>query len=174
MITILTYIALTCGCILVVLLTLSLISGLDLDLDLDFDADADSGGLGVVKGALTFFSLGSWVAKLFLVSQLDPVIAFTLGAAAGAVGVWVLSLLLKFMLSQQSNVNWSVEDALMEEGTVYLRIPPSGEGIVNISVKGTNRELKARSTATTEIATGTPVRVEDIHPSGSVLVAPIT
>lgn len=176
MITILTYIALTCGIILVTLLVLSIISGLELDFDFDFDfgdADADvdgGGGLGVIKGVLAFFSLGSWVVKLFLISQVDPVLAFVGGAAAGAVGVWVLSMILKFLLSQQSNVNWSVEDALMEQGTVYLKIPAEGEGIVHIPVRGRKRELKARSGDNKEIPTGTPVIVEDLGPDGTVVV----
>jgi hypothetical protein len=178
MITILTYIALTCGVILVTLLVLSIISGLELDFDVDFDfgdADVDvdgGGGLGVIKGVLAFFSLGSWVVKLFLISQVDPVLAFVGGAAAGAVGVYVLSLILRFLLSQQANVNWSVEDALMEEGTVYLKIPAKGEGIVQIPVKGRQRELKARSADNKEIPTGTPVIVEDLGPDGSIVVTP--
>ncbi|MEM6772725.1 MAG: hypothetical protein AAF597_19255 [Bacteroidota bacterium] len=176
MITILTYIALISGGILVLLLLLSLLSGLDLDLDLHLDGDVDvdgGGGLGAVKGALTFFSIGSWVARLFIISQLDPVVAFTLGAAAGAVGVYILSLILKFLLSQQANVNWSVEDALMEEGTVYLRIPADGQGIVNVTVKGTKRELKARAKGGQDIPTGAPVRVEDLHADGTVIVSPM-
>ena len=178
MITILTYIALTCGVILVTLLVLSIISGLELDFDVDFDlgdgdADVDGGGgLGLIKGVLAFFSLGSWVVKLFLISQVDPVLAFVGGAAAGAVGVWVLSLILKFLLSQQANVNWSPEDALMEQGTVYLKIPAKGEGIVHIPVRGRKRELKARSADEKEIPTGTPVIVEDLGPDGTIVVIP--
>jgi len=178
MITILTYIALTCGVILVTLLVLSIISGLELDFDVDFDlgdgdADVDGGGgLGVIKGVLAFFSLGSWVVKLFLISQVDPVLAFVGGAAAGAVGVWVLSMILKFLLSQQANVNWSPEDALMEQGTVYLKIPAKGEGIVHIPVRGRKRELKARSADEKEIPTGTPVIVEDLGPDGTIVVIP--
>ncbi|MEL7160041.1 MAG: hypothetical protein AAFN92_04730 [Bacteroidota bacterium] len=171
MITLLTYIALISGCILVALLILSLISGLDLDLDVDTHVDADGGGgLGMVKGALTFVSLGSWVAKLFIVSQLDPVIAFTLGAAAGAVGVWVLSLILKFLLSQQSNVNWSAADALMKQGTVYLTIPAGGQGIVNVNVNGASREFKARAAAGETLPTGTAILVDDYHEDGTVTV----
>ncbi|MEO0732358.1 MAG: hypothetical protein AAFZ52_05960 [Bacteroidota bacterium] len=169
MITLLTYIALISGCVLVALLILSLVSGLDLDMDVDVDTDG-GGGLGMVKGALTFVSIGSWVAKLFIVSRLDPVVAFTLGAAAGAVGVWVLSLILKFLLSQQSNVNWSAEDALMKPGTVYLKIPAGGEGIVNVTVNGARRELKARSAAGEELPTGTSILVDDYTEDGTVVV----
>ncbi|TXF90358.1 hypothetical protein FUA23_06090 [Neolewinella aurantiaca] len=166
MILILTYIALICGGLLLVLLLLSIIGGLDLDLDVDSD------GLGTMKSVLTFFSIGSWVVRLVLISEANPVLAFVVGAAAGAVGVYLLSLILKFLLSQQANVNWTVHDAIMEKGTVYLRIPAGGEGIVRVNVKGTKRELKARSVATEDIPTGAPIVVDEIGGDGIVVVSP--
>jgi len=169
MILILTYIALICGGLLLLLLLLSILGGLDLDLDLDVDAD----GLGAVKSVLTFFSIGAWVVRLVLISEANPVLAFVVGAAAGAVGVYVLSLILKFLLSQQSNVNWSVHDAIMEQGTVYLRIPAGGEGLVRVNVKGTKRELKARSNATEDIPTGAPIVVDEIDEDGVVRVSSV-
>lgn len=168
MITILTYVALTSGGILILLLLLSLISGLDLDLDFDFDA----GGLGMVKGVLTFFAVGAWVVRLVLLTEANPLMAFLVGAAAGAVGVYLLSLLLKFLLSQQEFVNWSVEDAIMEQGTVYLRIPAGGEGLVQVTVAGAKRELKARSLLEEDIPTGAAITVDQIGEDGIVVVSP--
>ena len=169
MIIILTYIALISGGILVLLLLLSLLSGLDLDLDFDTDA---GGGLGAVKGVLTFFSVGAWVVRLVLLTETNPVLAFIVGGAAGAVGVWILSLILKLLLSQQINVNWSPDEAIMEQGTVYLRIPAGGEGIVRVTIKGTKRELKARSEATEDIPTGASVQVDSVAANGVVTVRP--
>lgn len=170
MIVILTYIALISGGILVLLLLLSLLSGLDLDLDFDTDA---GGGLGAVKGFLTFFAVGAWVVRLVLLTETNPVLAFIVGGAAGAVGVWILSLILKLLLSQQINVNWSADEAIMERGTVYLRIPAGGEGIVKVNIKGTNRELKARSEATEDIPTGASVQVDGVAADGIVTVSPV-
>ncbi len=168
MISILTYIALTCAAILVLLLLLSIISGLDLDLDMS-GADA-AGGLGPVKGLLAFLALGAWVVRLFLLSRTDPWLAFLAGTAAGLAGVWLLSWMLRFLLSQQSNVNWSVADALLVEGTVYLKIPADGEGIVRIPVGGTYRELKARASNQQEIPTGARIIVSDLAADGILLV----
>ncbi len=169
MITILSYVALTAGGILILLLLLSLLSGLDLDLDVDTDA---GGGLGAVKSVLTFFAVGAWVVRLVLLTEANPITAFLVGGLAGAVGVWILSLLLKFLLSQQAYVNWSLEDAIMEQGTVYLRIPAAGEGLVQVSVKGTKRELKARSLLEEDIPTGASIVVDDIGADGVVVVSP--
>ena len=173
MLTLLFYVSLTCGTILVALLLLSLLSGLDLDFDFDTDIDPDAGGLGVVKSVLTFFSIGAWVVRLVLLSSDDPVRAFLIGAAAGAVGVYILSLLLRFLLSQQENVNWSITDAVREQGTVYLRIPAGGEGLVRVRVAGTQREFKARSAATEDIPTGASVVVDQVVADGILLVHPV-
>ena len=81
MITILSYVALTAGGVLILLLVLSLVSGLDLDLDFDTDAD----GLGALKGVLTFLAVGAWVVRLVLLTEANPVLAFLVGAGAGAV-----------------------------------------------------------------------------------------
>lgn len=161
MLEILNYIAFFTGGLLVLLLLLSLVGGLDLDLDVDFDA----GGLGVVKTVLTFVSIGSWTTKAFLATQQNPVLAFVVGAVAGAVAVFIVSQFLRFLLRQQSNVNYSPAEALAERGKVYVPIPAGGEGVVNVRIRGTKREMKARSSDGTAIKTGTPVIVEDVDSS---------
>lgn len=161
MLEILNYIALITGGLLVLLLLLSLLGGIDLDLDFDFDADA--GGLGVFKSVLTFLSIGSWTAKVYLATQADPTFALIAGAAAGAVAVWVLSMVLRLLLRQQSNVNFTPAEALAERGKVYLPIPADGEGVVSVRIRGTLRELKARSSDGLRLNTGTTVIVEDVE-----------
>ena len=167
MILLLTYIAAICGGVLVLLLLLSLISGLDLDFDLDVDAD---GGYGYLKGALTFFTFSAWTARILLISQANPVLAFVLGGVAGAVAVWIMSLVVRFLLSQQEEVNWSPAEALLEQGKVYLRIPAGGEGIVQVTVRGRKREMKARSRADEDIPTGASVVVEEVDATGLAYV----
>lgn len=169
MILILTYVALISGGLLVALLLLSLLGGLDLDVDFDFDAD---GGFGAVKSVLTFVSVGAWVVRLVLLTETNPVLAFVVGAAAGAVAVWLMSLLLRFLLSQQEEVNWSPAEALLEPGKVYLRIPAGGEGIVQVTVRGTKREMKARSRSEEDIPTGASIVVEEVDPTGFAYVRP--
>jgi hypothetical protein len=175
MIVVLTYISLICGGLLVLILLMGIVGGLDLDFDLDFDSGADQTdvgiGVGVVKGGLIFLSIGSWVVKLLLLASANPVLAIVSGAAAGAVSVYLMSYILSWMLGYEENVNWKPEDALMQSGRVYLRIPAGGEGIVNINVKGGMRELKARSTDGGDIPTGTPVFVDDLTSEGVVLVS---
>ena len=163
MIVALTYISLIAGGLLVALLLLSLIGGLELDFDFDAPVDADAGGIGILKGGLTFISIGSWVIKLVLVSSANPTLAFTAGIIAGLVAVLVMAAFLRLLLKQQEVTNWNPSDALFKTGKVYLRIPASGTGIIHIIINGAQRELKARSKDGELIATGASILVEDVE-----------
>ncbi len=164
MIEILTWTSIFAGGILVLLLLLSLLGGLDMDIDIgDTEVDADSGGLGLIKGFLTFVSVGSWVIKVLLATNKSPVIAISIGIISGLFALWILNYLLRLLMKNESNVNWKMEDALFQKGEVYLRVPAEeGNGIVHVRVNGVNRELKALSYDSKEIKTGSPITVMDI------------
>ncbi len=165
MIELLTWISIISGAILIILLLLSLLGGLELDIDLgaDTDVDVDTGNIGIVKGLLTFLSVGSWVVKLVLAIDQNPIVAFGGGLVAGLIAVFLLNALLRFFLNNQADVNWSNDDAIYKEGKVYLKIPANdGQGIVQVQVKGAVRELKAKTNSNEDIPTGTMVLVEDV------------
>ncbi|MGB3798622.1 MAG: hypothetical protein WA952_02340 [Lewinella sp.] len=177
MITVLTYLSLIAGGLLLLLLLVGIVGGIDLDIDVDADVDGDAapgmGGVGIVKGGLTFLSIGSWTMRLMLITSSNPLLSLVAGIAAGAVAVYLLSLVVSWLLSQEANVNWQAEDALQRSGTVYLRIPTGGEGIVRVEIKGGLRELKARSAQRTEIPTGSKITVEECAEDGVLLVRPL-
>lgn len=174
MITVLTYTAIICGGLLTLILLAGILGGIDLDTDLDApDADGGVGGVGIVKGGLTFFSIGSWTARVMLLSSANPWLSILLGAAAGAVAVGLLSLLLKFLLDQEENVNFTAEDAVRQSGKVYLRIPATGRGIVHVHVRGGMREFPARSQDREEIPTGTEIEVAHLGSDGVLEVRPL-
>lgn len=165
MIELLTWISLISGGVLILLLLLSLLGGLELDLDLggDVDTDMNSGDLGIIKGLLTFLSIGCWVIKLVLAVDQNPIFALAIGIVAGLVAVYLLNLMLRLLLRNQSEVNWKSEDAIYKEAKVYLKIPArKGYGIIHVNINGAVRELKAKTINKKEIATGEKVLVEDI------------
>ena len=163
MIDILTWISIITGGILILLLILSVLGGLDLDLDLgDTEIEADGGGLGILKGALTFVSVGSWVIKIMMTMEHHPGLAILVGVLVGGLAFWLLNYLLRVLLRNEENVNWKFSDAMMENGEVYLKIPAEGTGLVYVEVNGARRELKARSSDGKEIPTGTDIIVVDI------------
>lgn len=163
MIAILTWISIISGGILLLLLLLSLIGGMDFDFDLgDTDVDAGGGGIGIVKGVLTFVSSSTWVIKLVIAIEDNPVKAFGIGIGVGLMAVFILHMILKLLMKQQVNVNWSANDAIFKEGKVYLRIPGEGQGIIKVNINGAIRELKAASQEKTEIPTGAQITVHEV------------
>ncbi len=167
MITTLTYVSLFTGGILVLLLLLSLLGVLDLDLDIgggDTDIDSDAGGIGLIKGILTFVSVSSWVMKILLHANKGIALVLGIGMLAGLLAFLMLNYLLKLLLSNTENVNWELDDALYGEGSVYLKVPAgAGSGIVNLEVKGVTRELKAKTSSKEDLPTGATIRVIGIE-----------
>ena len=162
MIAILTWVSIIAGGILVLLLLLSLLGGLDIDVDIETgggDTDTSAGGIGLMKGALTFISVSSWVMKVLMLGQQGKALSITTGVLSGILAFALLNYLLKFLLKNEENVNWKMSDALFQRGTTYLRIPIDGEGIVQVDIKGTSRELKAKSKSGKEIKTGESIIV---------------
>ena len=170
MITVLTWISIISGGLLILLLLLSLFSGLDFDFDVESpEMDSDAGGLGIFKGMLTFVSVSSWVIKVLLVTDKHPIIAISIGILLGLLALALLSYLIRILLRNDKNVNWDIEDALFAFGTVYLKIPgEDGIGLVNVDVKGATREMKAKSHDGQEIPTGDAIQV--IRVDGDIVI----
>lgn len=165
MVDILTYISLITGGFLVLLLLLSILGGLDLELDVGSgDVDADTGGgLGIIKGFLTFVSVSSWMIKVLLAAKKNAGIAVAIGIFCGILAFVALNYLLRILIKNDTNVNWEMDDALFKNGKVYLRVPgEEGSGLVHVDINGVNRELKAKSFDNSTIATGEAITVMDI------------
>ncbi len=164
MITVLTWVSIIAGGILVLLLLLSLLGGLDIDVDIETgggDVDTSAGGIGLVKGGLTFLSIGSWVMKILMLNNNGKTISITAGIFSGIIAFAILNYIFKLFLNNQENVNWEVSDSLFQKGKTYLKIPRGGEGIVLVDIRGTSRELKAKSKNGKEIKTGESIVVVD-------------
>ena len=165
MITILTYISIITGGLLIILMLISLIGGMDLDLDIgDGDVDMDSSGsLGIVKSFLTFVSVSTWVLKILAATSTSIWVAVVVALVSGLAALMLLTWIFKAMLRNQSNVNYSLDDSLFMEGKVYLKLPSDGNtGIIHVNIKGASREMKAVSTDGEEIETGAVVMVQEI------------
>ncbi len=155
------------GGILVAMLLLSLVSGLDLDIDF---GDGDDGG-GIIKPTLVFFSVGAYIVRGFLMAESNPMVALAAGIISGSIAVFILSLVLKWILSQQENVNWSKSDALYKKGKTYLKIPADGSGLIQVEINGVIREFKAKTNDASDIPTGTEIQVEKIDGEEVIVTA---
>ena len=113
---------------------------------------------GLVGLALSYQS--KWPATLSIVGAL----------AAGVFSVWVIGKLMGAMIRLQSEGTLDIRNAVGQEGTVYLTIPATGKGIVQITVQDSLRELTAVSLDKIEIKTGERVVVEDVTGGNTLVV----
>lgn len=149
-----------CGVTLMIMLLFSILSGSDLDIDLE--SDTDSEGFGIVKSILTFVAISSLTIRaVTLHSTWSWVYAIITGIAAGAVAVFILILLFRFLLGQQEDGSWKMWQAEGKVGTVYVPIPTSGVGKVVITINGADREIEAKTREGHALTTGTKVIVTE-------------
>ncbi len=170
LVNILTYVSIISGGLLLILMLLSLLGGLDLDVDFGGGGDVDTGGLGIFKSVLTFLSVAAWVAKVIVATTNNYAVAAASAVGAGVVAVLLLTMMLRLLLKNQKEVYWSPDLAVGKTGKTYLKIPSDGNGIVHVSVDGTNRELKAKTVDGSEIKTGAEVFIAD-YQDGFLIVS---
>ena len=161
---ILFWISVFSGGLMLALLLFSLVGGLDMEMDVDAETDTDGGGgLGYLKGILTFISMSAWVMRILLIANKSKTVSILGGIIVGSITVFLLSKLLQFLISKQQFNTWKIEDAVHSSGSVYLKIPVNGEGIVKVKINDAMQELKATTNDKEDIPTGASVYIEDIE-----------
>lgn len=140
------------------------------DGDGDHHHSTESARYLTVHGLTSFFMMLG-LAGLTLSKQfgLAPFFAITGAIAGGLFTLWMVGKLMVNMKKLQSEGTMKLNNALMQEGTVYLTIPAEGEGKVHVPVQGTMREFEAVSSTKEEIQTGERIIVVNIT-AGNVLV----
>ncbi len=141
--------------------------------DLDHGGDVEHGNSGAGDDAhsmmsfklLSFQGLTAFSMMFGLVglgmsrAGQSGVMAVVSGSAAGLALVWISDRLFRFAGSLQQSGSLDLNNAVREEGTVYLTIPAGESGQVRITVQGRLVVLSAVSKDHTEIPTDTRVRV---------------
>lgn len=155
--------------------------GGDMDVDLDISGiDAindepfsDISGLRIlsVRGALTFFSIGAWMAYI-LDNYMQSWLAGLIGLFSGALAAVLLALAFRASLRLENEGNIDYNNAVGKLGTVYLRIPASrsGKGKINVTVQERFVEVEAITDDEEGLATGTNVVVLEKFNETTVVV----
>ena len=160
----------------------------DVDIDLDVSADADvcpqgdsdssvhvhtdysSLQLFTVQGIVAFFAVSGWVAIAALSGGMPAVGAIPVGAVAGFFAMYGIAKLVQLSKKLTENGTIDFRNAIGETATVYIPIPPDGEGEgkVTLTLQGRFMECSATSNLKETLKTGTIVRVTDLN--GETLV----
>lgn len=97
-------------------------------------------------------------------------LAFAGAIGSGGITVWLVSLLFTGMKRLQSDGTLRINNAIGQEGTVYLTIPAEGSGQVQVPVQGALRMFEARSAKKIELRTGERIRVVEVTAGNILLV----
>jgi len=150
----------------------------------DTDAFGDMDGVGIddlhasdlsfkllsFQGLSAFFMMFGLVGiALSRQSSAGPVWALIGGLIAGLATVWVIGKIFSKMKGLQSSGTIDINNAVGQEGKVYLTIPAEGTGKIQIIVQSHLREYEAISEGEEEIKTGEQVKVVRIV-SGNIMV----
>ena len=155
---------------------------LDANLDLNHDGVIDSleGGSDVQGSFFSFFSIQS-IAGFFTMFGLVGLGLLQVNAsdiwslvgalAAGVFTAWCTGMIFMFMRRLQSDGTLKIENAIGQQGTVYLTIPEQGTGSISVTIQGALRTMDAISHNGQKIPTGSIVSVTGVAAGDILIVA---
>jgi membrane protein implicated in regulation of membrane protease activity len=113
-----------------------------------------------LQGLTSFFMMFGLVGWAMLrQSQFSPSVSILGAMVAGFGTVFVIKQIFQWAGTMQSSGTLNMNNAIGQQGTVYLTIHPGQTGKVQITVQGSLMILDARCEPEQEIKTGQPVRV---------------
>ena len=153
------------------------VDGLDADIsdldhhDISSHADISDFRLLSVQSVIAFLCIFGWSGIAAQSCGMPAWGAILLGAVLGFVAMFLVAKIIQWSSKLTQNGSFNVKNLLGESGTVYIPIPPNGQGTgkINISCGERFLEFDAVCEGDKTLATGSAVRVVDII-SGSTLV----
>ncbi|MDE6600074.1 MAG: NfeD-like protein [Oscillospiraceae bacterium] len=140
------------------------------DTDIHVHGSYSSLQLFTVQGIVAFLAVSGWVSIAALSSGVPSAGAIPLGLVAGFFAMYGIAKLVQISKKLTENGTIDFRNAIGENATVYIPIPPAGEGEgkVTLTLQGRFMECSAVSNEREMLKTGTAVRVTDLN--GEVLV----
>ena len=117
---------------------------------------------GITAFFMMFGLVGLAILKQGESGAMISILSIFGGTAAGLVTVWILAKIFLMMKSLQSTDELNIYEAVGQEGTVYLTVPPEGTGKIQITVRGSLRIYDAVSEGKEEIKTGERILVNRV------------
>ncbi|MBD5116428.1 MAG: NfeD-like protein [Ruminococcaceae bacterium] len=146
----------------------------DMDLsnhDISNPSDIADFRLLSVQSVIAFLCIFGWSGITAIANGMPEWAALVLAAVLGFAAMLLVAKIIQLSSKLAQNGTFNVKNLLGESGTVYIPIPPKGNGSgkINISCGERFLEFDAISEGNETLGTGVPVRVVDIV-SGSTLV----
>jgi membrane protein implicated in regulation of membrane protease activity len=149
----------------------------DIDGDVDVDSDMEGGDTDISFRLLSFQGLTAFFMMFGLVglalsrqNDWGPAPAIAGGTFAGLITCWLLKWIFDKAKTLQSSGNIKLENAVGQEGTVYLNIPANGTGKAQVTVQDHLKVYDAVSQGDVELHTGDPIKVVRIISNNTLVV----
>jgi hypothetical protein len=141
--------------------------GIDVDMGADLSFKAFT-----FQGIIAFILMFGLVGLALSRSDQGDMMALFAGTVAGGASMWSMGKMFQAFHSVQSSGNMDIENAVGQDGTVYMRIKPGEVGQIQVTIQGALRTLDAiASDARLYIKTGATITVEKIV-AGRMVVVP--
>lgn len=164
-------------------------SGLDMDVGTDVsDMDIDLNGDGIpdalqgmvtdggnpadfgsmrlltLQTVMTFLAVFSWVSIICVSSGMLAALGIGIGAACGSAMMLVVAKLVQMSRKLAENGAINLKNAIGENATVYVTIPPKngGSGKITMQLQGRFGEFDAVNSGEISLETGSQVLVTDV------------
>lgn len=113
---------------------------------------------------VTFLTVFGWVSIVCVSGGMQPVIGILIGAVCGFIMMFVVAKLIQMSGRLAEDGTLNLRNAIGETATVYVTIPPKGdgEGKVTMQLQGRFCEMDAVNAGDTPLASGKQVLVTDI------------
>lgn len=157
--------------------------GADLDTDVDVEADIDfgasqgSGSADLSFTLLSFQGLSSFFTIFGLVGlaahregELNSFWSVAVASLAGMAMTWLVGRLFSGFNRLQSSGTLDMQSAVGQEATIYLTVPESGEGKVQLTIQGRFQVLPAVAQGGERLESGTRVLVVRVNDEGTLVV----
>lgn len=144
----------------------------------DGGADAGHGsGLGIlsIKSVTGFFFGFGWAGAIAMNSGMGVMGALIIALLTGTVLMFIIFVLMKGLSSLHSDGTVKLQNAIGQVGTVYLTIPPKGQGNgqIQVNVQGQLLTINALNHDPQEIKNTQKVRVISSVDESTVIVEKI-
>ncbi len=128
-------------------------------------ADFSQLRLFTLQGVVAFFTVFGWTAILTINGGVSELIGTLLGLALGFIAMILVAKLIRFSTKLAENGTMDLRNAIGETGSVYIPLPPSGqgEGKITLYLQGSYSECTAANAGDQPLPTGTSVRVVDLR-----------
>jgi hypothetical protein len=141
--------------------------GLDMDAEFDYSAapkDFGAASMFSLQGFASFFCALGWGSLLLYQSGIPPVFAIMSAFLLGVAVMFAIAKVMFYLSKLAQSGTLEVNKLVGCTGSVYLTIPPKGEGKGKVMVQTSERllEFEAVSESGTAIANNVIVQVVDI------------